>query len=152
MGQTLETEPREHAVESDVFAQYAESDVTRWRQVVGCCVVPVDSRWGNGVVRSVSWGSLYEGVAPSVQIVIHYEAGWTVTTRAASWAEHHQRVFVPHAVAASVQACIDPSLSEEERSERLREHALALRQKQDRIRLRRVSELRQRILQQRETD
>lgn len=128
-------------IPSKTFALYAEADLDRWRQLIGHRVQHIDSRWGGGVVETVTWGSCCDHVPAYVQIKIHYEAGWTVIAHSETWHRHHREVSVPSAVDAVIRKCFDSDLSEEERLECLSQHARELREQRDREALDRVTRM-----------
>jgi|GEM_PF-874778 hypothetical protein len=130
-------------VPSELFARYAESDLDRWRQLIGHPVTHVDARWGTGIVEAVSWGSPCDHVSSYVQVRICYEAGWTVVAHSETWHEHHREVSVPCHVEAAIRHCLDSSLSGDEQEECLVKHSRELREQRDREALNRVEKKRQ---------
>jgi len=131
-------------VSSESFALYAETDLDRWRQLIGHQVQHADSRWGTGVVEAISWGSPCGHVPSYVQIRICYEAGWTVVVHSETWHQHHQQVSVPVQIEAVIRHCLDPALSEEDQAECLAKHSGELREQRDREILSRAAKARQR--------
>jgi len=128
---------------SELFARYAETDLDRWRQLIGHRVKHNDSRWGIGVVEAVSWGSPCEHVSSYVQVRMCYEAGWTVSIHSETWSQHHQQVSVTAHIEAVIRECLDPSLSDDEQTARLARHGRELREQSDREALDRANKKRQ---------
>lgn len=139
-------------ISSEQFARYAEADLDRWRQVIGHRVQHVDSRWGAGRVKAVSWGTCCDHVPAYVQIKILYDAGWTVIAHSETWQTHHQTVSVPAIVQSVIRTCLESDLSEEEREECLSRHARQLREQRDQETLARAARMKQRVLEKRSTD
>ena len=139
-------------VSGESFARYAETDLDRWRQLIGHQVQHVDSRWGSGVVETVSWGSCCDHVPAYVQIKIRYEAGWAVIAHSETWHQHHHAVSVPEDVETAIRQCFDSDLSEEARAECLSAHARELRDQRDQETLDHAARMKQRILDRQNTD
>lgn len=131
-------------ISSDLFARYVESDLDRWRQVLGRQVQHNDSRWGTGTVEAVTWGSPCDHVPSYVQVRIGYEAGWSVVLHSKTWQQHHRQISVPARIEAIIRQCLDTELSESEQSDCLAKHARELREQRDREILER-REARQRL-------
>lgn len=123
---------QEFWISSDLFARYAETDLDRWRPLIGHQVKHKDPRWGIGTVESVFWGSPCDHVPAYVQVRICYEAGWTVSVHSATWRHHHLLVSVAAPICAAIRACLDPALSDEEQTECLARHTHKLREQYDR--------------------
>jgi hypothetical protein len=138
-------------VPSELFARYAESDLDRWRQLIGHPVTHVDSRWGTGIVEAVSWGSPCDHVSSYVQVRIRYAAGWTVVVHSETWHEHHREASVPCHVEAAIRHCLDSSLSENDQAECLAKHSRELRVQRDREILNRVEKKRQQSVEEGKT-
>ena len=134
---------QEHWITSELFARYAETDLDRWRQLIGHRVKHKDPRWGIGTIEAVSWGSPCEHVSAYVQVRICYEAGWTVSIHSETWSQHHQQVSVAAHIEAAIRDCLDPSLSDDEQTARLTRHAHELREQSDREALDRANRKRQ---------
>ncbi len=134
---------KDYWIPSKLFALYAESDLDRWRQLIGHRVQHVDSRWGIGLVETVTWGSCCDHVPAYVQIKIRYEAGWTVIVHSETWHQHHQEVSVPSTVDAAIRKCLDSNLSDEGRVECLAQHAREVREQWDRESLDRAARMKQ---------
>ena len=143
-------DPQDRWIPSELFARYAETDLDRWRQVIGHRVQHVDPRWGGGVVEAVSWGTCCDHVPAYVQIKIRYEAGWSVICHSETWHRHHQAVSIPAIVETVIHQCFNSDLSAEERAECLSQHARELRDRRDREVLDRAARMRQRIRNRRD--
>jgi len=150
IGLASNEDPRANWIPSETFARYAETDLDRWRQIVGQRVEHVDSRWGIGVVESVSWGSCCDHVPAYVQVKIRYEAGWAVVAHSETWHRHHRSIAVPDSVKAVIEACFEPDLSDEECDECLRRHTRELRERRDHEMLDRAARMKQRALDDRD--
>ena len=132
-------------IPSEQFSRYAESDLDRWRQIIGHHVIHNDARWGIGEVMAVSWGTCCDHVPAYVQIKIRYQGGWTIIGHSATWHWHHQDVSVSAIVEAAIRKCLDPDLSDDERAECLSHHARELREQKDREALDHVARMKQRV-------
>lgn len=141
--------PKVHWVASTMFARYAESDLDRWRQIIGHQVIHNDARWGIGEVVAVSWGTCCDHVPSYVQIKIRYEGGWTTIGHSSTWHRHHQEVSVPAIVEAAIRECLQSDLAEDERAECLTRHARKLREQTDRNTLDHVEQMKRRVLDKR---
>ena len=141
---------QERWIPSELFARYAETDLDRWRQIIGHRVQHVDPRWGVGVVETVSWGTCCDHVPAYVQIKIRYEAGWFVIGHSETWHWHHQAVSIPAIVGTVIHQCLESDLSEEERAECLSQHTRELRARRDREVLDRAARMKQRIQNRRD--
>lgn len=130
-------------ISSELFARYAETDLDRWRQLIGHHVHHVDSRWGTGIVEAVSWGTPCDHVPAYIQVRVRYEAGWAVDVHSETWYEHHQQVSVPSHVEAAIRHCLDNALSEDEQADCLVKHSRELREQRDREALDHVAKKRQ---------
>jgi hypothetical protein len=130
---------------AELFARFAEENVDLWRRLVGCRVEPIHPDWGLGVIEHVSWGSRLDHVAPYVQIDTSYEAIGRIRIHAITWSLHHQVVEVPPNVYQAVTDCLDPQLSEEERSARVLQHSRRWREQYDREALRRAASMERQI-------
>jgi len=145
-------DPRGRWILSELFARYAEADLDRWRQIVGHRVQHVDPRWGVGVVETVTWGTCCDHVPAYVQIKIRYEAGWSVIGNSETWHRHHRTVSVPAIVETVIRQCFYSDLSEEERGERLSQHARELRDRRDREVLDRAARMKGRTQNMRDAE
>jgi len=135
-------------IPSDLFSRYAETDLDRWRQIIGYRVQHVDPRWGIGVVGAVSWGTCCDHVPAYVQIKIRYEAGWSIIAHSETRHQHHRSVSIPAAVETVIHTCFDSNLSDEERSKCLSQHTRELREQRDREVLRRAAQMKRRALEE----
>ena len=145
-------DPQDRWIPSELFARYAETDLDRWRQIIGHRVQHIDPRWGVGVVETVTWGTCCNHVPVYVQIKIRYEAGWSVIGHSESWYRHHRAVSIPAIVETVVRQCFDSDLSEEECSECLSQHTRELRAQRDRAVLDRAAKMKQRIQDRRDAE
>ncbi|MFC2083283.1 hypothetical protein ACFLSG_04515 [Candidatus Bipolaricaulota bacterium] len=146
---TPTSKPYGNWIPSEVFADYAEADLDRWRQIIGHQVIHNDARWGIGDVLAVSLGACCDHVPAYVQIKIRYEGGWTVIGHSATWHQHHQTVSIPAGLDTVIRDCLDSGLSEDERAECLSRHARELRQQKDQETLDHAAQMKQRILARR---
>jgi hypothetical protein len=128
-------------VPAALFARYAQADLDRWRQVVGCRVEPVDARWGAGVVEGVTWGTCCEHVPAYVRIRLCYEVGWRVVACAETWQNHHRSIFVSDSVRSVIRECVEADLPDDEREACLARHSRALRAQHDRDALERAAQM-----------
>ncbi len=131
-GESTGTRQQGAWISSEMFARYAETDLDRWRQLIGRPVQHRDDRWGMGTVDAVIWGAPVERIPEYVQVRITYEAGWTVEFCSQTWHLHHQRVLVAASIERVIRRCLDPVLSLEEQSECLIQHSRELREALDR--------------------
>ena len=148
----LNDDPQDRWIPSELFARYAETDLDRWRQIIGHRVQHVDPRRGVGVVETVTWGTCCNHVPAYVQIKIRYEAGWSVIGHSETWHWHHRAVSIPAIVETVIQQCFDSDLSEEERAECLSQHTRELRAQRDRAVLDRAAKMKQRIQNKRDAE
>jgi len=137
------------AVEAALFSRYAETDLDRWRQLIGHEVVHVDPRWGRGRVEDVRWGTPCAHVSPYIQLRVRYARHGGVVFSAASFPAHHRSVAVSEEVQRVLRACWNEERSDAERQAILERHTGELREARDRDRLRRAEELRRRVVERR---
>ena len=147
---TLDEDRRDRWIPSELFARYAETDLDRWRQIIGHQVQHVDPHWGVGVVEAVSWGTCCDHVPAYVQVKIRYEPGGCVIGNSETWHRHHEAVSIPAIVETVIHQCLDSDLSEDERAECLSRHTRELRARRDREVLGRAARMKHRIQSRRD--
>jgi len=134
------------AVGADAFARYAELDLDRWRQLVGCNVDPADARWGIGRVEDVRWEPRRDRGPSSVSILVRYANVGRATVRAGRFGAHHRRVAVPAELDDFIQALEDAGADDALRETILARHSRSLREARDRAQLERSKALRRKAL------
>jgi len=137
-------------VEGALFLRYAETDLDRWRALIGGEVVHVDPRWGTGRVEDVRWGTCCDHVAPYIQVRVRYAGHGIVVFRASSFDAHHRSVTVSPEVRRVIRACYKEERGEAEREAILERHTRELRDARDRQSLKRSEALKKRALERRE--
>jgi len=134
------TKPGVVEIPIDLFVGYAEEDLGRWREVLGCHAGSRDTRRGPGRLSDVRWATYGAGVAPHIQVCVTYEGGFTSWIRGASFGEVHTELCVPKPLAQMLNAAAQAD-DETQRSQILDRWSADRQQAEDAYRLQRIEEL-----------
>lgn len=133
-------------VTADVFARYAELDLDRWRQLIGCEVDPADARWGIGRVEDVRWEPRRDRGPSSISILVRYANVGRATVRAGRFGAHHRGVVVPAELDGFIKALEAAGADDAVREAILARHSRSLREARDRAQLERSEAMRRKAL------
>jgi hypothetical protein len=142
-------------VRADLFCRFAAGDLTRWRALAGCTVLPRDLRWGTGRVSDIRWEGRSDRPedAGLIYLRVEYGDGLRARVSARAFGRLHSEVTLEASLADFVLRWFgdtDPASSEDgARGAAFEACDAALRARRDEERKRRAETLRKRSRERR---